>query len=108
MKSDAVYIAQLCAATQKVRSYVVGMTHEQFLADEKTQSAVIMQLSLIGELAKRLSDETKESVDLPWKEIAGFRDIAIHDYFSLDIDIVWETIETDLVHIETMLCSINS
>lgn len=108
MKSDAVYIAQLCSATQKVRSYVMGMTHEQFLVDEKTQSAVIMQLSLIGELAKRLSDETKESVDLPWKEIAGFRDIAIHDYFSLDIDIVWKTIETDLVNIETKLCGINS
>lgn len=108
MKSDAVYIAQLCASAQKIRSYVLGMTNEQFLADEKTQSAVIMQLSLIGELAKRLSQETKGSIDLPWKEIAGFRDIAIHDYFSLDIDIVWQTINTDLVHIETKLCAGNS
>jgi uncharacterized protein with HEPN domain len=108
MKSDAVYIAQLCAAVKKVRTYVGEMSYEQFLADEKTQSAVIMQLSLVGELAKRLSQETKDPIDLPWKEIAGFRDVAIHDYFSLDIDIVWKTISTDLVRIETNLCSVNS
>jgi uncharacterized protein with HEPN domain len=105
-KSDVVYLAQLCDAIAKIRRYVADMAYEQFLADEKTQSAVIMQLALIGELVKHLSQETKKSVDLPWKEIAGFRDVAIHDYFSLDLDIVWKTINTDLVHIETKLCMV--
>lgn len=107
MKSDTLYIAQVCGAVAKIRRYVAGMTYEQFFADDKTQSAVIMQLSLIGELAKRLSQDTKSFIDLPWKEISGFRDIAIHDYFSLDLEIVWKTINTDLEDIETKLRGVN-
>ena len=68
----------------------------QFKDDDKTQSAVILQLVVIGEMAKRISDETKNTIDLPWKEIAGFRDVAVHDYFSLDFEIVWQTVIDDI------------
>ena len=68
----------------------------QFKDDDKTQSAVILQLVVIGEMAKRISDETKNTIDLPWKEIAGFRDVAVHDYFSLDLEIVWQTVIDDI------------
>ena len=57
------------------------MDNAAFLKDRKTQSAVILQLALIGEFAKRVSAPVRESTDIPWKEIAGFRDRAIHDYF---------------------------
>ena len=55
-----------------------------------------MQLALIGELAKKVSAGTRETIDLPWKEIAGFRDNAIHDYFNIDLSIVWQTILEDI------------
>ncbi len=64
--------------------------------DQKTQSAVIMQLALIGELAKKISDPTRQAVKVPWKEIAGFRDRAIHDYYEIDLQVAWDTITLDL------------
>jgi uncharacterized protein with HEPN domain len=67
-----------------------------FLRDRKTQSAVILQLALIGELAKRISTTVRAAIDVPWKEIAGFRDRAIHDYFQIDLQIAWDTIALDL------------
>jgi uncharacterized protein with HEPN domain len=55
-----------------------------------------MQLALIGELAKRVSADTRSVVNIPWKEIAGFRDRAIHDYFQIDLNIACDTISLDL------------
>jgi uncharacterized protein with HEPN domain len=55
-----------------------------------------MQLALMGELAKRVSADTKSAVNIPWKEIAGFRDRAIHDYYQIDLNIAWDTITLDL------------
>jgi len=61
------------------------MDNAAFLQDRKTQSAVILQLALIGEFAKRVSAPVRASIDIPWKAIAGFRDRAIHDYFQIDL-----------------------
>ncbi len=71
------------------------MDESAFLADRKTQSAVIMQLEVIGQLAKKTSDETRAKIDVPWKEMAGMRDWVAHDYFSLELPLVWETVSTD-------------
>lgn len=96
MKDDKVYIEQILEAIHKIKDFTVDMDGERFYQDQKTQSAVIMQLTLIGELVKRLSDDTKTNIDLPWKEIAGFRDRAIHDYFRIDLQVVWDTVLEDL------------
>ena len=96
MKSDRVYCEQILDSVEKIRQFVNGIDHGAFLKDQKTQSAVIMQLALIGELSKRVSDETKSAVNIPWKEIAGFRDRAIHDYYQIDLQIAWDTITLDL------------
>jgi uncharacterized protein with HEPN domain len=65
---------------------VAGLNKDGFLANELVQSAVIVQLAVIGALSKRLSSEFKAKVALPWKQIAGFRDRAVHDYYQLDLD----------------------
>jgi uncharacterized protein with HEPN domain len=96
MKDDRVYLAQILDATEKIREFVGGMDDAAFLKDRKTQSAVILQLALIGEFAKRVSAPVRSSIDVPWKEIAGFRDRAIHDYFQIDLQIAWDTIALDL------------
>jgi uncharacterized protein with HEPN domain len=100
MKKDSVYLKQILESVQKIRDFTVGMDREQFYQDQKTQSAVIMQLTLIGELAKKVSEATKPHIDLPWKEIAGFRDRAIHDYFKIDLQVVWDTVLEDLTPLE--------
>ena len=96
MKSDRVYLEQMLESVGKIREFVRGMDYDAFLKDQKTQSAVIMQLALIGEMAKRVSDAARSNIDVPWKEIAGFRDRAIHDYYQIDLRIAWDTIDLDL------------
>lgn len=96
MKNDKVYLEQILDSVNKILVFTKGFDYDGFSLDQKTQSAVIMQLTLIGELSKKLSKETKLKIELPWKEIAGFRDRAIHDYYQIDLIVVWETINEDL------------
>jgi len=96
MKSDSVYISQMLDSVQKIQSFTQGLDRSSFATDPKTQSAVIMQLLLIGEVAKKISEETKKKIDLPWKDIVGFRDRAIHNYFEIDLDVVWDTTVSDI------------
>ncbi len=103
MKNNKVYLNQILDSIDKIKNFSHNFTYQQFSEDQKTQSAVIMQLALIGELAKHISNETKEKIDLPWKEITGFRDRAIHDYYQIDLEIVWETIFTDIQLLENAI-----
>ncbi len=103
MKDDSVYIGQILDSIEKIESFVLGIQKEGFLKDVKTQSAVIMQLILIGEVSKKISETTKEIVDLPWKDIAGFRDRAIHNYFDMDLEVIWNTIISDMPLLKKLL-----
>ncbi len=96
MKDDSVYINQILDSVHKISSFSKGLDRDGFFADAKTQSAVIMQLLLIGEISKKISEVTKTKIGLPWKDIAGFRDRAIHNYFEIDLDVVWNTILSDM------------
>ena len=96
MKDDKLYLDQIKDSIKKIELYVVGFDKEKFITDSKTQSAIIMQLTLIGEISKKISEETKGKIDLPWRKIAGFRDRAIHNYFDIKVDVVWDTIQTDI------------
>ncbi len=100
MKTDRVYLEQIIESVNKIKNFSFGLNYNQFLVDQKTQSAVIMQLALIGELAKRVSDKTQTEIPLPWVDIAGFRNRAIHDYYQIDLGIVWTTIQEDLPILE--------
>lgn len=84
--------------------FVSDMTPEAFLADLKTQSAVLHQLLLIGEAVKRLSPAFRAAhPDLPWRLIAGMRDQLIHRYDSVDLDEVWNTVQRDLPILQAAL-----
>jgi uncharacterized protein with HEPN domain len=68
-----------------------------FLREVQIQDAVIRRIEIIGEAARRVSDETKATYpDIPWKEMAGMRNLMIHDYDNVDLSIVWQTVQKDL------------
>lgn len=96
MKDDKIYVEQVLDSIAKIESFVLNMEKADFHSDAKTQSAVIMQLAVIGELVKKISPETKKLVELPWKDMIGFRDRAIHDYFGMDLSVIWNTVLTDI------------
>ena len=99
-KDDTAYLRLMLDSFAKIDRFTKGMTFEDFSADEKTQSAVIMQLQVIGELAKKVPENFKESIDVPWKNMAGLRDLVSHDYFGLDIDIIWHTAKESVLETE--------
>ena len=107
MKNDEVFINQILEAISKIESFTAGLDAAGFSKDQKTQSAVILQLLLIGEIAKKISPEKRSTIDLPWREIAGFRARAIHNYFEIDLDIVWQTLISDLPEVKEKLKTIS-
>ena len=96
MKTDKVYLEKIIDAVGQIESYTRKWTFVRFKADRKTQSAVILQLILIGEEAKKVASKTRKNISLPWKQITGFRNKAVHEYFSLDLQVVWKTIREEI------------
>ncbi|MEK7515907.1 MAG: DUF86 domain-containing protein [Patescibacteria group bacterium] len=103
MKDDTLYVEQILDAIRKIRAYTDNVSLEGFLKNGEKQSAIILQLIIIGELAKKLSADLKSQTNTPWKQIAGLRDRAVHDYYSLALKDVWNTIQNDIPALENAL-----
>ena len=83
------------------------MSYSQFLKDIKTQDSIVCNLEIIGEAAKRISDELKKNnPSVEWKNISDLRNRLIHDYFGINLDIVWGIIEEDLATLKKEISEI--
>ena len=97
MSRDKVIVLDILRAARLSIEFLGGTDKPHFLKDAKTQSAVLHQLLLIGEAVKRLSDEFRDRhADVPWAEIAGMRNVLIHQYDDVDLEEVWRTLERDI------------
>jgi len=96
-REDTAIIQDIKEAIDRIMAYISNMEYDDFLDDYKTQDAVIRNIEILGEAAKLLSDESKEKYpNVPWKDIAGTREKLIHDYFGVNIDIIWEIARNEM------------
>lgn len=80
------YLRDILEACQKATQFIEGMTYETFASDDKTQYAVVRALTVIGEAAKKIPKSVQNRFpDVPWKLMAGMRDIVVHEYFRVDL-----------------------
>lgn len=97
MRSERLYLVDINEAISTIGRWMDGRDETSFQQDELLQSAVLQKLSVIGEAAARLSADTwGRAPQVPWKEITGFRNIAVHAYFSVDWRVVYVTAMDDL------------
>ncbi len=98
MKRDnSIYISHIIECFSKAQSYIDGVNFEDFLIDEEKQDAVIRKIEVAGEATKKVSKELREKFNhIPWKAIAGMRDKLIHDYFDVDLYVVWDTVTKEI------------
>ncbi len=97
MSRDLDYVADILAAARLALGYVEGVGHERFLEDTMRQDAVVRELLIIGEAAKRLSGEFKaRHSGVPWRQMAGMGDLLIHAYDHVDLDEVWRVATVEL------------
>ncbi|MGH9421980.1 MAG: HepT-like ribonuclease domain-containing protein [Thermoanaerobaculia bacterium] len=92
MKSDALYLADITERIRRIQLSAAGGP-EVFFASTEKQDAILHNLQLLGESVKRISEELKEGYPgVPWREIAAFRNVVVHDYMGLDLGLVWRIV----------------
>lgn len=104
MWRDAAWLLDMLQASRKALEYAHGLSEAEFLASSLRQDAVLRQLTIVGEAAKRVSAEFRASYpEVPWRKVAGFRDVVVHDYFRVDLKEVWRIVQEDLPPLVSML-----
>ena len=96
-RTDKEFLYDIQEAVRRIKTYTHEMTYKEFLEDTRTQDAVIRNLEIIGEATKKLSMELRNRYpNVPWKQMAGARDRLIHNYFGVDLEVVWKISTAEL------------
>lgn len=106
MKSANPYIIDILSSIQKVQEYLKNIQNnkQSFEANTQIQDAIIRRLEIIGEATKKLEHGFKESYPhIPWRKMAGTRDILIHNYDEVDLELIWKVIIEDLPALQSSL-----
>lgn len=105
MKDDKLYLTHILECIDTIEEYTAD-GKEAFFTTKIIQDAVIRNLEIIGEATKKISyDLRNQCSDIPWREMAGMRDVLIHEYFGVDLKIVWAVVEFELPKIKAKMIS---
>ncbi len=101
MREYKLYLKDILTAMNTIEDFTEGMNFEEFTKDDKTSSAVIRKLEIIGEATKNIPEYVRQKYpQISWKKMAGMRDVLIHFYFGVDYKLVWQAIKYDIPSIK--------
>lgn len=97
MQRDDSLLLDMLQAARQIREYTVGLQEQDFLNSRRDQDAVLLQFTVLGETAKRVSTEFREAhPEIPWRKITGLRNVVVHDYFHIDVRLAWKIASRDI------------
>lgn len=98
MKKDPlIFIGHILECIDLIEKYTEGKTGEGFLEDHQLQDSVIRRIEIIGEAVKNIPNEIREKYkDIEWKKIGGMRDVVVHDYLGIDMEMTWKVVKEDI------------
>lgn len=105
MKKDPnVFIGHIIESIELIEHYSEKLTTNTFKQDQALQDAIIRRLEIIGEATKNIPTSFKaDYADIPWKQMAGIRDMLIHEYFDIDLDLTWQVVKRELKPLKAKL-----
>jgi uncharacterized protein with HEPN domain len=96
-KDPLMYLEHILESILLIEKYCSNVTIDDFLHSIQLQDSIIRRIEIIGEAVKNLPEDVKNDYsDVPWKKIAGMRDVLIHEYFGIDLELTWEVIQSDI------------
>jgi uncharacterized protein with HEPN domain len=102
-----VLLEDMREATAQIQEYTKGLSEDAFLKDRRTSDAVVRNLEIIGEAAGRLPKEfTQQHPEIAWEQIVGLRHRIVHDYFGIDLKLVWQILQQDLPAFQAKLAAL--
>ena len=107
MRDVRVYFQDILESIDAIERYTAGMDWDAFAANGQAQDAVIRRLEIIGEAVKGIPEEYRSKApDIPWRNIAGMRDVLIHEYFGVSMKRVWRVVTEDLPVLKSRVASL--
>lgn len=106
-KNPKIFIEDILESIERIEEYTANKTLEEFLSDHEKQDAIIKRLEVIGEAVKNIpADIKKKYPKIPWGDMAGMRDVLIHEYFGINIKRVWDTAKNDVPKLKKQIIEI--
>jgi uncharacterized protein with HEPN domain len=109
MRRDVrLYIQDMMESIEAIEEYIQTLTEEGFYRNRQAQDAVLRRLEIIGESVKNIDEDFRNRYpEIPWKKIAGMRDVLIHEYFGVNLKRIWRVIKIDLVDLKLKISKIS-